>query len=71
MQNVEDVVRLEDIIDKMSSFGERIGLRINRFVKSIGNGVKYVFVFLFFGVIAGIFIHFFKGLFGIKVSDHK
>lgn len=62
----ENVKTIQDAIDNMSGFGEKMGLRLNKFIKFIGRKISLFVVLIIFGVIVGMFGHFFKGLFNIK-----
>lgn len=66
MLEVEDVKRFQDSVDKMSSFGEKCGLWINKFFKTLGKKIILIFSYVFFGFCVGLVTNFFKGLVGVK-----
>lgn len=66
MQTEADVKRLQDRIDQISSWSEKLGISVRSVIKFIGRKVMIGIMFLLFGVILGIFGNFFKGLVGGK-----
>jgi hypothetical protein len=66
MQTEADVKRLQDRIDQLSSWSEKLGISLRSLIKFLGRKVIIGIMFLLFGVIIGIFGNFFKALIGGK-----
>lgn len=65
----EDIKRLEDSIDQLSSFGEKIGRGIRKSVKWFFRKIYIGIIFFLFGIFVGFFLHFLKSLVGIKHDE--
>lgn len=62
MQYPEDVKRLEDSIDNLSSLGEKLGIRLRKFISFIRNKGFLLISHFVFGIILGFFANFIRGL---------
>jgi hypothetical protein len=63
MNTVEDIKRLQDMVDSMSEFSEGIAIKIREFFKNVVWFFKKICILMFFGVVIGLFGNFIRTLF--------
>lgn len=59
----KDAISLQDAIDKWSEIGEDIGHWIHKGIVYVVHKTAVCFSFLFFGIVLGFVVHFFKCIF--------